>query len=336
MPPPPENSQTSGSSSGCGCLLLLIIVGCFLFFRYRQPRPGDFREQPTLEEQFAEEEGFQDGSFKAQPPPPSVPSPTVRTPKPTAGQPARQVEEWMKAPNWTRAKARNIDDLTEKDREAIYNWADDKESLRDRLDAFNDTFREISSQPAYQYDKSKLDEARRLADAIQRCIDANDPLRIVYSLQTPFESAFRDFSASVVWRQGVRHPTAPHIHSGRSRDSWEPDDGYIFANASSGDLSVIYKGHAYRCSRCKGSGSIVQSVTCPRCQGTGRIPNPIVQGANIVSGFAELADSFSKHPGQHRARQINDAGLVCPQCNGHRNLQQTVACPDCENGTVWR
>lgn len=337
MPPASHpNPRIAGSSSGCGCLLLLAVAIGILVVWHRYSPSGDSADQRGFQEQYDE------GGTDRNEPPQGSGTPvralvsSCASPQP-ASPDAQPAEEWQRAPNWTRAKAKHIDDLTEEDREAIYNWADDKESLREMLASCQDTFREISSQPAYQYDSAKLSESRRLAEAIQRCIDNNDPLRIVYQLRSPFESSFRAFTASVVWRQGVRHPTAPHVHSGNAKDSWEPDDGYVFASSASGDLSVVYRGHAYRCSRCKGSGSVVQEITCPRCQGKGRIPNPLVQGANLVSGFAELADSFSSHSRRsHSSQQINDPGLVCPQCRGNRTLRQTVECPDCENGTVWR
>lgn len=256
---------------------------------------------------------------------------------PASAAAAKGAAAWMKAPNWTRAKAANIDDLTQKDIDAIETWDAQKGELRAAYDELRGAIASVTSVPAFRYDSGKLSALGKALEDMGACLDGNDPLRMIYDAYPRVESAANAWRSSVRWQAGVKHPVAPHVHSGASRGSWEPDDGYVFANASSDSLDVIYKGHAYRCSNCQGTGSVTRRNVCPKCSGRGRIPNPALTALNTGAAVADLIGAFSKH-GSRRPpiRQVDDPGIQCPQCRGRTFVTERESCPHCENGTVWK
>ncbi len=256
----------------------------------------------------------------------------------TAASPARsRTEPWMRAENWTRAKAADIDSLTPDDIAAIESWEDQKPILRSSYDELRAAVASVVAVPAFRHDNGRLAALNAALDDFGRCLDGNDPLRIIYDVNSRVTAAANSWKASVRWQAGVRHPTAPHVHSGSSRNTWEPDDGYVFANASSDSLDVIYKGHAYRCSNCQGTGTVLRRTTCPKCSGQGRIPNPALTALNTGAAIVDIANALSSKRRSHRPiERVEDPGLQCPQCGGRRQITERVDCPHCEGGTVWK
>lgn len=243
--------------------------------------------------------------------------------------------DWQRSDNWTRAKAANIDDLTEEDVALIERWDGDKAEMARMLSETRANMERYASGAAYSFDGRKLAALRRDLDVADHCVSVGDPLRLADRLPA-LEADARAFMATVRWRQGVSHPTAPHVHSGSRIDTWEPDDGYVFSTGVDGDLSVTYRGHAYRCTRCKGTGSVVRTLSCPQCHGKGVVPNPYVQAGNTAISMLQIANSFSKRPKPMRVNQLRDTGMTCQTCGGHGKIEQAERCPDCTGGTVWR
>lgn len=261
-------------------------------------------------------------------PPIAVPGPR------SAPSPGRQ--SWMASDNWTRAKAdEDIDSLTPDDVAAIESWDSDKRRAQELYDRIRATVSSVTSVPAYSCNARRLEELRKALDDLGECIERDDPLRLAYDVNGRLGAAANAWTASVQWRAGVPHPTAPHVHSGGSRNSWEPDDGYVFADNAAESLSVVYKGHPFRCNACDGRGYVRQTAICPGCQGRGRVPNPIAQTANTAITVLNLANALSKHP-RPMPSQMHDPGITCSQCGGSRKIAQTVDCARCDGGTIWR
>lgn len=272
-----------------------------------------------------------DGMRKTASPPPQAPPPPV----------AKAPDWWKKGDNWTRTKAADLDDLTDGDRELILSWDARKPGIAGSLGTVRESVARITSAPAYAYDRKALERLQADLDVLARCLAIGDPLRLADRFPA-MESDFRSFMSSVRWQAGIAHPTAPHVHSGTQTDSWEPDDGYVWVSASrnDGNLAVLYRGHAYRCGHCHGSGVIVETVTCPNCRGEGKVPNPVIQAGNIIVGVGNAASfisaAFSGNPAPPPAQQIYDSGIPCGVCHGNASIPRERVCPHCENGTVWR
>lgn len=247
---------------------------------------------------------------------------------------------WKKGENWTRTKAANFDSLSDADNELILSWDERKPEIARILETVRETVAQITSAPAYSYDRKALARVQEDVEIMTRCLEIGDPLRLD-DRQPSMENHVRAFMSGVHWRVGIPHPTAPHVHSGAKENSWEPDDGYVWSSPAQGDgnLAVSYRGHAHRCGRCNGTGTIIEPASCPKCQGKGRIPNPVVQAGNTISHAANTVNQvlsiFTGEP-PPPAQQVDDPGIRCNQCNGHGTVRLEQACPDCENGTVWR
>ena len=263
-----------------------------------------------------------------------VPS-TFRASPETPAPRRRGDDWWKKGENWTRTKMEDYDRLTDADKELILSWDDRKPEWVQMVGTVRKRLGRITSAPAYDYDRKGLERVQEDVEVLTHCLEIGDPLRLADRLPA-MKSHARAFLTSVRWRAGIAHPTAPHVHSGAKENSWEPDDGYVFASASDNNLSVIYRGHAYRCGRCNGSGMVAEMIRCPKCRGEGKVPNPLVQGVNTASAAIELFNAFSKNPKPIRTQQLDDPGITCDVCGGHGSIRQEHACPDCENGTVWR
>ena len=243
---------------------------------------------------------------------------------------------WRHADNWTRAKAEHVADLTDADIRIIENWNSQKPIVVRRVGEIKEKLGKIIAfSPAYSYDKSSLAKLQSTIATVERCIAIGDPLRLEETVPAMTANA-KAFFSSVKWRAGVPHPRAPHVHSGRAVESWEPDSGYIYASNRDDDLTVFYRGHPYRCPRCQGHGIFVQVLRCPTCQGQGRVPNPVIQGGRIVCTVLEMYNGFSRHPHYVSLPQLTDPGMVCGTCHGHGSIKQQIICTDCEKGTVWR
>lgn len=324
-------------------LLLLLAIGAFAVWTWRAHQ-GDFRAAVSdLGRRFADlralaTEKFEDASARVHEAREEARNDQKGGSHATAASPARSRNEpWTRAENWTRAKAADIDSLTADDIAAIESWDDQKPVLRVSYDELRAAVAGVVAVPAFRYDNGRLAALNAALDDFGRCLDGNDPLRIVYDVNPRVTAAANSWKASVRWQAGVRHPTAPHVHSGASRNTWEPDDGYVFANASSDSLDVIYKGHAYQCSNCQGAGTVLRRSTCPKCSGQGRIPNPALTALNTGAAIVDIANAFSSKRRSHRPiGRVEDPGLQCPQCGGRRQITERVDCPLCEGGTVWK
>lgn len=247
---------------------------------------------------------------------------------------------WKKGANWTRTKMEGDEgSLTEAETKLILSWDERKPEMARKIWALQESMAKKTSSPAYAYDRNALAQLQGDVEVLTQCLEIGDPLRLADRLPETARHE-RAFLSSVRWKADIAHPTAPHVHSGAKENSWEPDDGYVFTSASQNDLTVTYRGHAHRCGRCNGSGSVAEMVRCPQCQGKGRVPNPIVQAGNTITHAANTVNQvlslFSGEPAPPPGRQMDDPGMRCDVCNGHGSIRQEQTCPDCENGTVWR
>ena len=152
-------------------------------------------------------------------------------------------------------------------------------------------------------------------------------------------AAYKQFVGGCQWRQGVRHPTVAHVHSGWSKDTWEADAGWIFVNPGTSDLTVRRKPVQVKCNACRGNCYIVQETYCNACNGRGVVPNPAAQVGQAVNVVGGLVNAFG---GGRRGRSMpripqGPSELRCPACNGKRKQYQKVKCPSCDGtGKTYR
>ena len=152
-------------------------------------------------------------------------------------------------------------------------------------------------------------------------------------------AAYNQFAEGCQWRQGMKHPTVAHVHSGYSKDTWEADGGWVFVNPGTSDLSVRRQPVQIRCDACRGNGYVVQKMRCYSCNGRGRVPNPAAQVDQAVNVVGGLVNAFG---GGRRGRHVpripqGPSEIRCSSCNGMGSLQQNVRCSRCNGGgTIYR
>ena len=152
-------------------------------------------------------------------------------------------------------------------------------------------------------------------------------------------AAYKQFVGGCQWRQGVRHPTVAHVHSGWSKDTWEADAGWVFVHPGTSDLTVRPQQVQIPCSFCHGKGFIPQKVRCGACNGRGRVPNPAAQVGQAVNVVGGLVNAFGGgRKGRHMPRiPQGPPEIRCSPCSGRGTQQQKVKCPSCDGtGKTYR
>jgi len=152
-------------------------------------------------------------------------------------------------------------------------------------------------------------------------------------------TSYNQFVEGCQWRQGIRHPAIAHVHSGRSKDTWEADAGWVFVNPGTSDLTVRRQPVKTRCDACRGNGYVVQKIRCYSCNGRGRVPNPAAQFGHAANAVGGLVNAFG---GGRRGRHMpiiprGPSEIRCPSCNGTGSQQQNIRCSGCNGaGTIYR
>ncbi len=147
--------------------------------------------------------------------------------------------------------------------------------------------------------------------------------------------SYKQFVEGCQWRQGVKHPTIAHVHSGYSKDTWEADAGWTFVNPGTSDLSVKRIPIAQDCSRCRGHGFLQHRVTCPVCHGRRYVPNPVAGvGRAIGTGLGAWGRGWQR---QLPNIPMGPAQLPCSNCGAQGVVFQPTQCESCGGkGTISR